>query len=278
MRTTQTIATLIAATLTLPAAHSQMAERWQKAAVQKHPSLATPGSPLNQRFLAIVAEKRASDPGFFQRADWPVRAADAAAEALRAEEAAAAVKAKAEGERMAAEKERAAEVAAMEREWEQQKAKWVFERLVFGDDEQTVVRKLNLSKLVAQRSPGNVRIALSSRYRWTIGERKFDLDFDMKPGLAAITLAPLPESTADLDSLVHGDWDALRAAAIERFGAPSKSTPFPTAAQLRRGDLTATDTWEQPTRTITLGVAEDGDKCQATLRIADPAREGKGAR
>jgi hypothetical protein len=262
---------LLALTLALTStALADLVEQWQKAAVRKHPTLATSGSPLNQRFLAIVAEKKASEPGFFQKPDWPMRAADAAAEAVKKDEKAAAEKAKVEEAQMAEEKERAAEQAELEKSWEVQKAKWVFDRLVFGDDEATVIKKLNLSKLVTARSSGGARVALSSRYRWVIGEHKFDLDFEMSSGFKGLTISPLPESTADLDSLIKEDWTALRAAAIERFGAPTKSTPFPAAAQLKKGALTATDTWEQATRTITLGVAEDDGKGQATLKISAP--------
>ncbi|MEI9892973.1 MAG: hypothetical protein WDN28_03410 [Chthoniobacter sp.] len=75
---------------------AQTVETWQKAAVQKHPTLAQAGSPLNVRFLAIVAEKRQSEPAYFSRPDWPMRAADAADAALRAEELAVSEKAKAE--------------------------------------------------------------------------------------------------------------------------------------------------------------------------------------
>ena len=262
---------LLALTIALGStARADLVEQWQKAAVRKHPTLAASGSPLNQRFLAIVAEKKSSEPGFFQKPDWPMRAAELAAAEIKKDEMAAAEKAKAEEAKMAEEKERAAEIAEMERQWETQKAKWVFDRLVFGDDEATIIKKLNLSKLVTARTAGGARVALSSRYRWMIGEHKFDLDFEMTPTFQGLTISPLPESTGDLDSLIKEDWTALRTAAIERFGAPTKSIPFPAAAQLQKGGLTATDTWNQPTRTITLGVAEDEGKGQATLKIDSP--------
>lgn len=249
-------------------ARADLVEQWQKAAVRKHPTLATSGSPLNQRFLTIVAEKKVSEPDFFKKPDWPMRAAELAAAEIKKDEMAAAEKTKADEAKKAEEKERTAEVAEMERQWETQKAKWVFDRLVFGDDEPTVIKKLNLSKLVTARSAGGARVALSSRYRWMIGEHKFDLDFEMGPAFKGLTISPLPESTGDLDSLIKEDWTALRAAAIEHFGAPTKSVPFPAAAQLRKGGLTATDTWDQATRTITLGVAEDEGKAQAALKIS----------
>lgn len=276
------IAALIATSLALSAiAVSQTVEAWQKAAVRKYPALGKPGSPLNEKFLAIIAEKKTSEPAYFQRIDWPMRAADAAMKAVRDDEAAAKEKAKADAEaaamraksdqrQAAMDEAKAIEMARLEKEWEKQKDRWIFDRLVFGDDELTIVDKLATSKLVTQRSPGNVRIALGSRYRWVIGERKFDIDLEMVGGLSGITAAPLPESTADLADFVKGDWEALRAALIERVGPPTQSTPFPEAAQLRPGSLTPTDVWQQPHRTITIGVFEEGGRCQAMLRVSMP--------
>lgn len=264
-------------------ASPQAVEAWQKIAVQKHPAVAQAGSPLNQRFLAIVAAKRKSEPTYFEQADWPMRAADAAAVELRAEEMVAKAKAKADElvakkkaeadmERAQTEQERAEEIAQWEREWEAQKARWVFERLVFGDSEETIVRKLNLSKLVTPRAVGNTRVELGSRFRWTLGESKFNLDFEMKDGLAAITFDCRPEDTSELDTLIREDWDKLRAAAIERFGQPIMSAEYPTASKLRRGGLTVTDVWSRPDRHIALGLSQDSGKCHTTLRISDPAR------
>ena len=52
--------------------------KMQAAAVLKYPALKESGSPLNQQFLATIAEKRKSDPAFFNQPDWPMRAADLA--------------------------------------------------------------------------------------------------------------------------------------------------------------------------------------------------------
>src|ERR1043165_6541110 len=75
----------------------------QQAALKKYPALAEAGSPMNQRFLALVAEKRTSEPAFFARPDWPLRAADAVAAAMKAEvEKAKAAEKAAEAARLAA--------------------------------------------------------------------------------------------------------------------------------------------------------------------------------
>src|SRR5258708_5748932 len=98
---------LLATMATLHAAPvpAQTVERWQAAAVMKYPALKESGSPLNQQFLATIAEKRKSEPGFFNQPDWPMRAADLAVEQMRATEAAAKQKALAD-ERAAKEKAR----------------------------------------------------------------------------------------------------------------------------------------------------------------------------
>lgn len=250
----------------------QAVAQWQKTAVQKYPALTQAGSALNQRFLAIVAAKRTSEPAFFDQPDWPLRAADAAAAELRAAEAVAKEKAQAEMERTAAERKRAEEIAAVEGQWDNTKDRWLFERLVFGDSEEVIIRKLTLSKTLTARALATVRVDLNSRYRWILDESKFNLSFEMKDGLAAITFDSLPERTSELESLIREDWDKLRAAAIERFGPPTKSTDFPVAPKLRRGGVTATDVWARPDRIFTLGLREDGGKCNATLLISDPAR------
>ena len=90
----------------------------------------------------------------------------------------------------------------------------------------------------------------------------------MKEGLVALTFGSLAEKTTELGTLVREDWDKLRAAAIARFGQPTKSTEYPTTRTMHRGGLTATDTWEKPGMAITLGVAEDDSRCSPALRIS----------
>ena len=294
MKTVSLALLAVVAALSAATVSPQTVERWQKAAVQKHPSVAQAGSALNQRFLAIVAEKRKSEPTYFDQPDWPLRAADAAAEQLRAEELVAkekarvaelAAKEKAVADELAAKKKNGAgmrqaaverfhaeDVAQWEREWEGEKARWVFDRLVFGDSEEVIERKLNRSKFVTPRVAATARVALNSRYRWILGESKFDIDFEMKDGLAAITFECLPERMTELDTLIREDWGKLRAAAIEQFGPPTKSAEYPTTVKLRRGGVTVTDLWERPGRPVALGINHDSGKCNAILRISDPAR------
>jgi hypothetical protein len=257
---------VLASTLPLVA---QTVEQWQRAAVQKHPGLAQAGSPLNQRFLVIVAEKRKSDPGFFARSDWPARAADAAADALKSEESAA--KAAVESANAA----KMAELPPEEREWEKDKARWVFERLVFGDNEEVIAQKLYASKIINPRVPPKSRMELGSRFQWIIGESKFRLNFEVKNGLAAIDFVAVPQKSDALDSLINEDWGKLRAATIERFGPPATSLPYPETKTLTRGGWTVTDTWERPGMKIKLGIIDDAGKCSAALRISDPARVGE---
>lgn len=258
---------LLAAALQLTA---QTVEQWQRTAVQKHPALAQAGSPLNTRFLALVAEKRKSDPAYFAKPDWPLRAAEEVAAGLRAEEAAANEK-KAEMQR--AETARLEAMTPEEREWEAEKARWVFERLVFGDDQQKIVGKLSLSKLITARAAPSARVPLGSRFWWVMGESKFYLDFQMKDGLAAINFDSLAERTTSLDSVIREDWDKLRAAVIEQFGPPATTIPYPDSAKkLKAGAWTVTDTWERPGSRMKLGLTEDDGKCSVSLRISDPGR------
>ena len=264
---------LLASVAALQAAPAppQMVERSQKAAVQKHPALGQAGSPLNRKFLAIVAMKRTAEPQFFDQPDWPLRAADAAAAHLRAEEGAAQASAAAEMKRTEAEREKAEEISEWEKKWEAEKARWIFDRLVFGDSEEAIVRKLSLSKIVSVRAKGE-RLDLNSRFRWVLGESKFNLAFEMKDGLAAITFECLPMSASELEGLIREDWDKLRAAALEQLGPPTKSSPFPTGGKVMRGGWTVTDAWTQPGREAALGLSEEGGRCHAILRLGDPGR------
>ena len=258
---------LLAAWLAIAAAlPAQTVDTWQTAAVRKYPTLTEAGSPLNTRFLAIVAEKKKSDPAFFSKPDWPMRAANAAAEALRAEELAANAKSKAE------EDARLAKMAPEERDWEKDKARWVFERLVFGDNEETIVSKLNHSKLITSRVSPSMRVPVDSRFQWVVGESKYRLGFEMKDTLLAITFESSPEKAENLAEFIHEDWEKLRKAAIEQFGPPTKTVAFPDAKGLHTGGWTVTDTWDRPGSRIKLGVTEDSGKCGAALRISDPAR------
>jgi hypothetical protein len=284
---------------------SQTVERWQAAAVLKYPALRDPGSPLNKQFLSVVTAKRQSEPAFFNQPDWPLRAADLAVQEIQnaeaaakqkaiADEQAAKAKAKAEEEKTKAEiaarrnmtpderremnrKDVKSEMDRLNAEeiaqWDTQKDKWVFDRLIFGDAEDVIIRKLNLSKLVTPRVPPTSRIELNSRFRWDLGERKYNMDFEMKDDkLAAINFGCLSEKTTELDTLVKEDWDKLRAAAIERFGPPTTSNDFPTTKTLKRGGTTVTDIWARPGYAITLGVAEEESRCNPALRIGEPLK------
>jgi len=248
---------------------AQTAEQWQRAAVQKYPALAQAGSPLNQKFLAIVAAKRTAEPAYFTQPDWPMRAVEEAVAALRAEEMAVAAK-KAEEEKAAAAK--LAEMSPDEQAWEREKERWVFERLVFGDDDGAIAKKLYASKLITARVPPGLRAPLSSRFWWVIGESKYYADFETKDGLVAIVFESLAEPVSALPNLVNDDWKRLREAVVERFGAPAKSVEFPSGGKLHLGGWTVTDTWERPGFRMKLGITEDGGKCSAALRISDPAK------
>lgn len=239
---------------------AQTVEQWQQDAVRRYPALAQAGSPFNQRFLAIVAEKRKSEPGFFARPDWPVRAADAVAAAIKAEEDAV----------KAADAARLAKMSPDEQEWEKTKERWFFEKLAFGDDEATIAKKLYTSKTLTARVPAVSRMELDARFQWVMGDSKFRLAFEAKDGLAAVILQSPPQQSDALDSLINDDWGKLRAAAIERFGPPVHSVEFPVEAKLQRGGWTVTDTWERADARIKLGIISDGGKCSAGLRISDP--------
>ncbi|MEP6669660.1 MAG: hypothetical protein ABJF10_10935 [Chthoniobacter sp.] len=262
-RLLKTSAVLLLA-MALPLA-AQTVETWQKAAVQKHPALTQAGSPLNVRFLAIIAEKRKSEPAYFSKPDWPMRAADAADAALRAEDLAVSEKAKAE------EAARLAKMTPEEREWDHDKARWVFERLVFGDTEETIVSKLTHSKLITSRVSPSTRVPLGTHFQWVLGETKYNLDFEMKDKLAAIVFESPAEATDNLDGFIHDDWQKLRTAAVEQFGPPTKTIAYPDAKALHAGGWTVTDTWDRPGSRIKLGVTEDSGKGRAALRISDPA-------
>ena len=255
---------LIVLAMTMPLS-AQSVDTWQTAAVRKYPALTEAGSPLNTRFLAIIAEKKKSEPAFFSKPDWPMRAATAAAETLRAEELAVSTKAKAE------EDARLAKMAPEEREWEKDKARWIFERLVFGDKEEAIVSKLNRSKIITSRVSPSMRVVLDSRFQWVIGESKYRLSFEMKDTLAAILVESSPEKAENLAEFIHEDWEKLRKAAIENFGEPTKAVAFPDAKSLHPGGWTVTDTWGRPGSRIKLGVTEDSGRCSAALRISDPA-------
>jgi hypothetical protein len=246
-----------------PPLDAQTVQASQSAAVRKYPALAEAGSPLNQRFLAIVAEKRKSEPAFFTKPDWPLRAADAAAATLKAEEE----------KTKAAEEAQLAAMTPDERVWESDKPRWVFERLVFGDGEETIVKKLNGSKIITSRVAPSARVPLGSRFQWVIGESKFHLDFEMKDDhLVAFAFDCSPEKTSNLDGFVHDDWTRLRAAIVDRYGPPAKSVEYPDdTKKLQKGNWTVTDSWERPGFGIKLGVKEDDGRCSAALRISDRA-------
>lgn len=245
---------------------AQTVDTWQTAAVRKYPALTEAGSPLNTRFLAIIAEKKKSEPAFFSKPDWPMRAATTAAEALRVEEAAAAAKVKTEDDA------RLAKLTPDERDWERDKARWIFERLAWGDDEETIVKKLNRSKLITSRVSPSMRVVLDSRFQWVIGETKYRMSFEMKDKLAAMTFESSPEKSENLAEFIHEDWEKLRKAVIAQFGEPTKTVPFPDAKALKTGGWTVTDTWDRPATRIKLGVTEDSGRGSAALRIGDPAK------
>jgi hypothetical protein len=245
--------------LTTPFLAAQTAEAWQRSAVQKYPALAQAGSPMNQRFVALIAEKRTAEPAFFSKPDWPMRAADLVAAAIKAED----------DKVKAAEEARLAAMSPDERDWEKNKARWVFERLVLGDGEETIVKKLNASKVITSRVSPSMRVPLGTHFQWVMGESKFRMDFEMKDDhLVAILFDCSPEKTSNLDAFVKDDWTKMRAAMVERYGQPTKSEPYPDdAKKLKKGGWTVTDSWEQKEFQIKLSIHEDDGRCNTVVRI-----------
>lgn len=262
--------TLIAFAAAAFAADSVAVEDWQRKAVAKYPSLAVEGSDLNRKFVELVKFHRAVNPGFFNEDDWPMRAAELANDRLRE---AAESRHRAETAKQRA-REREAKAAADEKEmlaqWESEKPRRVFDKLVFGDSEEMVRRKLDVSDMVKPTVYRGGSLGIS--YEWPIGELVCRLAFKVDGGLSEISAWARARNASYLDTLVMRDWETLRAVAIERYGPPTKSAPYPSIFGVKNGFGIVTDRWELPDRTIAVQLVEENSTFYPLLEISDPAR------
>ncbi len=76
MKSTLTLIALLLAPLAVCHVSAQTPAASQQQAIKKYPEISVAGSALNKAFVAEVARRKQTNPGFFRFPDWPMRLAD----------------------------------------------------------------------------------------------------------------------------------------------------------------------------------------------------------
>lgn len=150
----------------------------------------------------------------------------------------------------------------------------VFDTLLFGDDRETVTRKLKASKIVEMTSDETFfgRSGLNGAFatRQPVGKKKASLyfDFDAAGKLTELTLQTDLMPGSEYDSGLKPTWEAF----IELFGAlygkPVQDGPLPSMSSLKDGMFFPSHLWAIPGgNSALLGTACSGNQYQLVVRF-----------
>ncbi len=152
--------------------------------------------------------------------------------------------------------------------------KAVFDTLLFGDDRETVTKKLKASKIVEMVGDETFfgRSGLNGAFatRQPVGKEKASLyfDFDGQGKLVEITLQTdlLPDS--EYDSELKPTWEAFVELLSALYGKPVQKGPMPSKNSLQDGMFFPSHLWTLPSdNSALLGTARSGNKYQLVVRF-----------
>jgi len=150
----------------------------------------------------------------------------------------------------------------------------VFDTLLFGDDRETVEKKLKASKIVETTTDETFfgRSGLNGIYftRQKIGKLKASLFFNWTPEntLSELTLQTdfLPENLYDTE--LEPTWGALVELLSTLYGKPAQKGPMPEKSSLADGTFMPSHLWNlDGVGVALLGAARDGKKYQLVVRF-----------
>ena len=150
----------------------------------------------------------------------------------------------------------------------------VFDTLVFGDDRETVLKKLNESKIVATTvaSAHIGRTGLNNIFhtREKIGGLACSLSFDWGSNgeLIEITLQSENKKLDEYTTILKPCWKDLEALLISIYGNPKQAAQMPKAEKLQDSQMLASHLWSlEQGGSILLGSSKMDEKYQVVVRF-----------
>ena len=158
----------------------------------------------------------------------------------------------------------------------------VFDTLEFGDDQETVSKKLKASKMLDGTVEGffQGRTGFNGIYR--IREKVGGLycylffDWDEDNLLREITLRTESKKGSEYDSALRDCWAALIELMSPIYGKPASTAAFPEAKRLTNGQIIGSHLWHlDDGNCALLGTSKIDDEFQITLRFTTEKIGGK---
>jgi hypothetical protein len=152
--------------------------------------------------------------------------------------------------------------------------KAVFDTLLFGDDRETVTRKLKASKVVEMTSDEAFlgRSGLNGAFstRQPVGKEKASLYFEFDGGgkLSELTLQTDLMPGTEYDSELKPTWMAFVELLGALYGKPVQKGPLPSKTSLKDGMFFPSHLWALPgDNSALLGTACSGNQYQLVVRF-----------
>lgn len=149
-----------------------------------------------------------------------------------------------------------------------------FDQLEFGDDRNTVQKKLDASALVTSAGNGIFlgRTGLNGIYKTkaTIGGLHCYLFFDWHKsgGLREVTLQTQPVSKGSYVTSLRGNWSELIDLLNKLHGRPVQGADFPEVAELQDGAILGSHLWyTEEGHSVILGTGQEGLNYNVIVRI-----------
>ena len=149
-----------------------------------------------------------------------------------------------------------------------------FDQLEFGDDRNTVQKKLDASALVTSAGNGIFlgRTGLNGIYKTkaTIGGLHCYLFFDWHKsgGLREVTLQTQPVSKGSYITSLRGNWSELIDLLDKLHGRPVQAAEFPAVDELQDGAILGSHLWyTEEGHSVILGTGQEGLNYNVVVRI-----------
>lgn len=149
-----------------------------------------------------------------------------------------------------------------------------FDQLEFGDNRETVEKKLKASSFVSgdvdETFLGRTGLNGVFKTKSTIGGRHCYLFFDWTPGggLREVTLQTQPVSKGQYVSSLRGNWSEMIGLLNKLHGHARQAAEFPKASELQDGAILGSHLWyTEEGHSVILGTGQEGNGYAVVVRI-----------
>jgi hypothetical protein len=150
----------------------------------------------------------------------------------------------------------------------------VFDTLKFGDDRETVTKKLKESKLLNADLDGTFfgRVGLNGVYRTKekVGGLYCFLffDWDESDKLKEVTLQSTDQKADDYDTIIQPCWLQMSEMLSLLYGEAASSGKIPVPTKISEGQMLTSHLWKRASKgSVLLGVSKTGEAYQTVVRF-----------